>query len=114
MAILPLLAMWFMVLKGFVYTIAVDVYAFRCVFSGKLHRILQHFALRLAPKRTPFSGKQLRNRCKWQSFQIKIHFANIHMLPLFAPKQTFARIDFLRQGGRLVNRKGTHNVKKHA
>ena len=24
------------------------------------------------------------------------------MLPLFAPKQTFARIDFLHQGGRLV------------
>ena len=33
------------------------------------------------------------------------------MLPLFAPKQTFARIVFLRQGGRLVGKKGTHNVK---
>ena len=31
--------------------------------------------------------------------------------PLFASKQTFARIDFLRQGGRLVDKKGTHNVK---
>ena len=31
--------------------------------------------------------------------------------PLFASKQTFARIDFLRQGGRLVDEKGTHNVK---
>ena len=34
--------------------------------------------------------------------------------PLLAPKQTFARIDFLRQGERLVDKKGTHNVKKYA
>ena len=27
------------------------------------------------------------------------------MLPLFAPKQTFARIDYLQQGGRLVGKK---------
>ena len=39
MAILPFLAMLFMVLKGFVYTIAVDVYAFHLAFSSKLHRI---------------------------------------------------------------------------
>ncbi len=39
MAILPFLAMFFMVLKGFVYTIAMDIYAFRLAFSGKLHRI---------------------------------------------------------------------------
>jgi len=39
MAILPFLAMFFMVLKGFVYTIAVDVYAFRLTFSGKSHHI---------------------------------------------------------------------------
>jgi len=31
--------------------------------------------------------------------------------PLFASKPTFARIDFLRQGERLVNKKGTHSVK---
>ena len=31
--------------------------------------------------------------------------------PLFASKQTFSRIDFLRQGGCLVDKKGTHNVK---
>ena len=31
--------------------------------------------------------------------------------PIFAPKQTSARIDFLRQGGRLIVRKGIHNVK---
>ena len=35
MAILPFLAMYFVVLKGFVYTIAVDIYAFRLAFSGK-------------------------------------------------------------------------------
>ena len=31
--------------------------------------------------------------------------------PLFAPKQTSARIDFLRQGARLVDEKGSHDVK---
>ena len=39
MAILPFLAMFFVVLKGFVYTIAMDIYAFRRAFRGKLHRI---------------------------------------------------------------------------
>jgi len=33
MTILPFPAMCFMVLKGVVYTIAVDVYAFRLAFS---------------------------------------------------------------------------------
>ena len=33
---------------------------------------------------------------------------------LFVPKQTSARIDFLRQGGQLVGKKGTHNVKIQA
>ena len=37
MAILPYLAMYLMELKGFVYTIAVDVYAFHLAFSGKSH-----------------------------------------------------------------------------
>ncbi len=27
------------------------------------------------------------------------------MLPLFDPKQTFARIDYLQQGGRLIGKK---------
>ena len=31
--------------------------------------------------------------------------------PHFASKQTSARIDFLRQGGQLVDKKGSHNVK---
>ena len=39
MDILRFLAMCFMVLKGFVYTIAVDVYAFRLVFSSILNCI---------------------------------------------------------------------------
>jgi len=39
MAILPFLAMFFMVLKGFVYTIAMDIYAFHLAFSSKAHRI---------------------------------------------------------------------------
>ena len=42
---------------------------------------------------------------------MRIHFACIYNQPHFISKQTFARIDFLRQGGRLVSRKGTHNVK---
>ena len=43
-------------------------------------------------------------------FLIKIHFACIYNYPLFASKQTFARIDFLRWGEWLVQEKGTHNV----
>jgi len=35
----------------------------------------------------------------------------MHNCPLLTPKQTSARIDFLRQGERLVDKKGTHNVK---
>ena len=38
----------------------------------------------------------------------------MHNYPLLASKQTSARIDFLRQGGRLVGKKGTHNVKNYA
>ena len=56
-AVLPFLAMFFMALKGFVYTIMVDVYAFRLALSVVLNRNLPHFTLRLAPKRTPFSTK---------------------------------------------------------
>ena len=39
MVIFPFLAMCFMVLKGFVYTIVVDVYAFRLAFCSILHRV---------------------------------------------------------------------------
>ena len=57
MAILPFWAMSFMVLRGFVYAVAVNFYAFRLTFSLILHRILHHFTLHLAPKRSAFSGK---------------------------------------------------------
>ena len=40
-----------------------------------------------------------------------IHLACIYMHPLFASKQTFARIEFLRSDGLLVDYEGTHNVK---
>jgi hypothetical protein len=57
MPILPFLAMYFMPRKGFVYTIEADIYTFHYVFSTIPPRILHHFALRLAAKRTPFSSK---------------------------------------------------------
>ena len=57
MVILPFLAMCFMVLKGFIYTFAVDFYAFRLTFSTILHCILHQNALHFAPKLLAFSGK---------------------------------------------------------
>ena len=45
-----------MVLRGFVYTIAAYIYAFRLAFSTILPCVLHHFTLRFAPKRTAFSG----------------------------------------------------------
>ena len=57
MAVLPFLAICFMVQKGFIYSIALDIYAFRLAFSGKKYCILHHFSLHLAPKRTAFSTK---------------------------------------------------------
>ena len=57
MVVLPFLAMCFMLLKGFVYTIVVDIYAFRLAFSGILPCVLHQNALHLAPKRTAFCGK---------------------------------------------------------
>ena len=47
------------------------------------------------------------------SFEINIHFAGIYNSPIFTSKPTFARIDFLRQGGRLVDEKGTQSVKNY-
>ena len=43
-------------------------------------------------------------------FLNKNSFHRIHKLPPFYIKTTFARIDFLRQDERLVDKKGTHNV----
>ena len=55
--ILPFSAMFFIALKGFVYAIAVDVYAFCLAFSGILPCVLHHFTLHLASKRTAFCTK---------------------------------------------------------
>ena len=85
----PFSAMYFMDLKGFIYTIAADIYAFRLAFCSIQHCILHHFtlrlapkrtaystkthcvqrhiALRLAPKRTSFCCKSPKNRCSWRS-----------------------------------------------
>ena len=57
MAVLPFLAMCFMVLEGYVYTIAAYFYAFRFAFSSILHCVLHHFTLHLASKRIAFSTK---------------------------------------------------------
>jgi len=64
MTILPFFAMYFMVLKGFVYTFAVDVYAFALrlapfctALCTILPCVLHQNALHLAPKRTAFSTK---------------------------------------------------------
>ena len=48
---------------------------------------------------------------KWRFLEINIHFIVYTNYPLFASKQTFARIDFLRQGKQLVDKKGTYGVK---
>ena len=54
--VLPFSAMCLIALKGFVYAIVVDVYAFCLAFSGISPCVLHHFALHLAPKRTAFCG----------------------------------------------------------
>ena len=46
--------------RGYDYTIAVDIYAFRLAFSTILYSILHHFTLHLAPKRSAFSTKTHR------------------------------------------------------
>ena len=46
-----------MSLKGFVYTIAVDIYAFCLAFSTILPCVLHQNAVHLAPKRIVFSPK---------------------------------------------------------
>ena len=99
--ILPFGAMCFVVLRGFIYTIAVYFYAFCLSFNSILPCVLRQNVLHLAPKRTTFSGKRPPKWCKWCFLEINIHFVSIHMPPHFVPKQTSARIDFLRQGGRL-------------
>ena len=43
--------------RGYDYTISVDIYAFRLVFSAILYGILHHFTLHFVPKRSAFSIK---------------------------------------------------------
>ena len=57
MAILPFLAMFFMVLRGFVYAFALHFAPFHLAFSTKTQCVLRHFTLRFASKRSAFSGK---------------------------------------------------------
>ena len=57
MNILPFSAMFLVVLKGFVYTIAVDIYAFCLAFSTILPCVLHQNAVHLAPERSVFSTK---------------------------------------------------------
>ena len=133
MVILPFSAMFFMVRRGFVYTIAVYIYAFRLAFSSILPCVQHQNALHLAPKRTAFSTKthciqrhialhlaayctllavnSSQNWCKLWFLDIKIHFACMYNQPLFASKQTFARIDYLRQDGRLMAKRALRMLK---
>ena len=83
----------------------------RTAFSTKTHCIQRQNALFFAPKRTLFCCIQPRNRCKQRPFLINIHCAACTCHPYFASKPTFVRIVFSRQGWRLVDRNGTHNVK---
>ena len=81
MPILPFLAMFFMVRKGFVYAVAVNFYAFCLVFCPILHCILPHFALHFAPFYLAFSTKTqcvlrhftLRFASKRSAFSGKLH-----------------------------------------
>jgi len=75
---------------------------------------LAHIALHLAQNRLVFSGKRPNKCCKWRLLEINIHFAAFIDYPLLASKRTFARIVYLRQGGWLVEKKGTLCVKNLA
>ena len=48
MAILPFSTLFLMALQGSIYTISVDIYAFRLAFSRILHCVLPQIALYLA------------------------------------------------------------------
>ena len=57
--------------------------------------------MRFAPYCTIFGNKRPQKGCKCRPLEINIHFVAFTYYPLLASKQTFARIDFLRQVGRL-------------
>ena len=73
----------------------------RNAFSIKTHCIQHQNAMRFAPYCTIFGNKQPQKGYKWRPFEINIHFVAFTHCPFLASKQTFARIDFLRQVGRL-------------
>jgi len=60
--------------------------------------------MRFAPYCTIFGNKQPQKGYKWRPFEINIHFVAFTHCPFLASKQPFARIDFLRQVGRLVEK----------
>ena len=57
--------------------------------------------MRFAPYCTIFGNKQPQKGCKCRPLEINIHFVAFTHCPFLASQQTFARIDFLRQVGRL-------------
>ena len=57
MVILPFLAMNLVIRKGFIYTIAAYIYAYRLAFCSILPCVLHQNTLHLAPKRLAFSTK---------------------------------------------------------
>ena len=57
MVILPFLAMNLVIRKGFIYTIAVYIYAYRLAFCSILPCVLHQNTLRLAPNCLAFSTK---------------------------------------------------------
>ena len=75
-------------------------FAPKCLaFCTKIDRVLHQNTSRLAPKYAEFSDKQPKNGYELRFYAMCIHFTCIYNSPLFAPKQTLARIDFLRQVG---------------
>ena len=63
-----------------------------------MHCVLRYIAPHLV-------SKSPKIWCKWPLFDINIHLTAFTGYPLFALKQTSARIDFLRLVGLLVNYK---------
>ena len=60
--------MFLMVLKGYIYTIAVDNHASHLAFSTILPCVLHQNAVHFAAKRSVFSGKTPETGCKRRSF----------------------------------------------
>ena len=115
-----------MACKGLFYTIAVDIYTFRLVFCRISHCVLHHFTLRLASKRTAFCTKLhciLRQNAANLANNGPKAGANCGFMQCVFILPAFTTNPFLHQnkpsresifcgwGGRLVDFKGTHNVK---